>query len=49
MPRASQTIKMKVHKGSNIIPKVESHVKGSGGVKARTVIKAKVHRQKGSR
>jgi hypothetical protein len=47
MPRARQTIKLKIHKGSNVIPQVETKVSSSSkkGAKATTVIKAKIHKK----
>jgi hypothetical protein len=47
MPRASQTVKMKVHKDSNLIPSLlKTKVSTPGKASARQVIKAKVHRKK---
>lgn len=46
MPKARQTIKIKVHKGSEI-PKLASQVSVKGNnASAKTVIKAKVHKKK---
>lgn len=47
MPKARQTVKIKVHKDSNTIPSlVKTKVSSPGKSKARTVVKAKVHKKK---
>jgi len=47
MPKARQTIKMKVHKGTVEIPSLQTTVKGSGKGKssAKTTLKAKIHKK----
>lgn len=47
MPKARQTIKMKVHKGTVEIPSLQTSVSSSGKGKAsaKTTVKAKIHKK----
>ncbi len=46
MPKARQTIKMKVHKGNFEIPSLKTTVSnGKGKSSAKTTVKAKIHKK----